>query len=147
MKTKSLIIDDNPFIIDLLTEQLRQNHPDILVAGAGKSGQEGLDLIQKIQPNLVFLDVELPDMNGFEMLARLKEISFQTIFITSYAHYAIKAIRFNALDYLVKPIDLSDLKNAIKRYKAKVANNNFVGDRSEKSELIIMTPVMDNDVK
>ena len=60
----------------------------------------------------------MADMTGFEMLSQLSEINFQTIFITSYSHYAIKAIRFNALDYLLKPIDLGELKKAIKRFKA-----------------------------
>lgn len=87
------------------------------------SGEEGLEKIKNYQPELIFLDVEMADMTGFEMLAKLEEINFQTIFITSYSHYAIKAIRFNALDYLVKPIDLGELKAAIKRYKKKVEIN------------------------
>jgi two-component system LytT family response regulator len=61
----------------------------------------------------------MADMTGFEMLSQIVEINFKTIFITSYSHYAIKAIRFNALDYLLKPIDLGELKRAIKRYKAQ----------------------------
>jgi two-component system LytT family response regulator len=65
----------------------------------------------------------MADMTGFEMLAQLETINFQTIFITSYSHYAIKAIRFNALDYLVKPIDLGELKQAIKRYKSNIKEN------------------------
>jgi two-component system LytT family response regulator len=117
MKIRSLIIDDNPFIIDLLSEQLEQNHPHIEVVGTAKSGREGLAMIKAQKPELVFLDVELPDMTGFDMLAGLTEISFQTIFITSFSHYAIKAIRFNALDYLVKPIDERELAQALKRFQ------------------------------
>jgi two-component system LytT family response regulator len=117
MKIKSLIIDDNPFIIDLLTEQLRRKHSDVELVATALSGQEGMEKIRLLQPNLIFLDVELPDMSGFEMLAQLPDITFQTIFITSFSQYAIKAIRFNALDYLVKPIDERELAQALKRFQ------------------------------
>ncbi len=124
MKIKSLIIDDNPFIIDLLTEQLRQKHPTVEVLATALSGKEGLGKIRDLQPDLIFLDVELPDMTGFEMLAQLQDITFQTIFITSFSHYAIKAIRFNALDYLVKPIDQKELTQALKRFQSSHSSFN-----------------------
>lgn len=118
-KIKSLIIDDDPFIRDLLQDKLDQYFPEIEVMATAESGFEGIDKIKTYQPDLIFLDVEMGDMTGFEMLAQLTAINFQTIFITSYSHYAIKAIRFNALDYLLKPIDLGELKKAIKRYKER----------------------------
>lgn len=116
MPIKSLIIDDDPFIHTLLMDKLEQHFPEVEVLQTGSSGTEGIDLIRQLQPNLVFLDVEMTDMTGFEMLSQLDQIDFQTIFITSYTHYAIKAIRFNALDYILKPIDLGELKQAIKRF-------------------------------
>lgn len=119
---KSLIIDDDQFIIDLICDKLEQFVPDIELMATANSGLQGIEFINKYQPDLIFLDVEMDDMTGFEMLTRLKEINFKTIFITSYSHYAIKAIRFNALDYLVKPIDLGELKRAIHRYKVNVNN-------------------------
>ncbi|MFK5855449.1 MAG: response regulator [Bacteroidota bacterium] len=119
MKVRSLIIDDNSFIINLLSDQLRQNHPEIELLGYAKSGTEGLNKIRTLKPDLIFLDVEMDDMTGFDMLTRLDDISFQTIFITSHSHYAIKAIRFNALDYLLKPINERDLARAIKRHSSK----------------------------
>jgi len=118
-KIKCLIIDDDPFIRDLLQDKLSQYLPEVEVLTTASSGLEGLQKIAHYQPDLVFLDVEMPDMTGFEMLFKLEDISFETIFITSYSHYAIKAIHFDALDYLVKPIDLGELKAAIKRYKKK----------------------------
>jgi two-component system LytT family response regulator len=118
-KIKSLIIDDDPFIMELLQDKLMQHLPEIEIIATANSGTEGLKKIAEFQPDLVFLDVEMLDMTGFEMLSQLKTIQFQTIFITSYNHYAIKAIRFNALDYLLKPIDLGELKKAVKRYKVK----------------------------
>ena len=97
----------------------KPNIPEVELLGTASSGAEGLEKIKTLHPDLVFLDVEMADMTGFEMLAQLERISFQTIFITSYSHYAIKAIRFNALDYLVKPVDLGELKAAVRRYKEK----------------------------
>lgn len=117
-KITCLIIDDDPFIRELLLDKLDQYFPDIKVLSAVNSGEKGMQEISKLNPELIFLDVEMADMTGFEMLSQLSEINFQTIFITSYSHYAIKAIRFNALDYLLKPIDLGELKKAIKRFKA-----------------------------
>lgn len=114
---KCLIIDDDPFIQDLLQDKLSICFPEIQILGIASSGKEGVESIRSLQPDLVFLDVEMSDMTGFEMLGQLESINFKTIFITSYNHYAIKAIRFNALDYLLKPFDLEELKEAIKRYK------------------------------
>lgn len=116
---KSLIIDDDPFIQELLRDKLNLYVPEVNILATADSGKEGVAKIRTFKPDLIFLDVEMADMTGFEMLAQLEDISFQIIFITSYAHYAIKAIRFNALDYLVKPIDLGELKKAIQRFKRK----------------------------
>ena len=119
MKVRSLIIDDNSFIIDLLSDQLQQYHPNIELLGFAKSGTEGLEKIKLFKPDLIFLDVEMGDMTGFDMLNHLENITFQTIFITSHSHYAIKAFRFNALDYLLKPINKKELAQAIKRHTSK----------------------------
>lgn len=115
--TTCLIIDDDAFILELLQDKLDQHFPEIEVLSTASNGHEGLEKIAIYAPELIFLDVEMTDMTGFEMLAQLSNISFQVIFITSYSHYAIKAIRFNALDYLLKPIDLGELNKAIKRFK------------------------------
>ena len=119
-----LIIDDDPFIRDLLIDKLNQYFPEINILGTAKNGQEGLEYIEQLQPDLVFLDVEMTDMTGFELLSKVENIDFKVIFITSYKHYAIKAIRFNALDYLLKPFDLEELKNAVKRFKTYKSQNN-----------------------
>ncbi|MFT5752237.1 MAG: two-component system LytT family response regulator [Flavobacteriales bacterium] len=119
---KCLIIDDDPFILELLQDKLHQYFPEIELLSTANSGRQGLQKIASYNPELVFLDVEMADMTGFEMLAQLSDIDFQVIFITSYSHYAIRAIRFNALDYLLKPIDLGELKKAIKRFKNHTRN-------------------------
>ena len=120
---KTLIIDDDPFIRDLLLDKLIQYFPEINNVDTAGSGKEGIEKINFYKPDLIFLDVEMSDGTGFEMLSQIEKITFKTIFITSYSHYAIKAIRFNALDYLVKPIDLGELKQAINRYKKNVQSS------------------------
>ena len=77
--------------------------------------ESGLAAIQRLKPDLVFLDIEMPNMNGFEMLEKLTEINFEIIFTTSYDQYAIKAIRFSALDYLLKPVDREELQRAVQK--------------------------------
>lgn len=113
---KTMIIDDNPFILDMLSDLLHQGYPDLQIIATAPNATEGIQRIHECKPELIFLDVEMPDMSGFEMLDQVKEISFQTIFITSFSHYAIKAIRFNALDYLLKPVQEGELRDAMKRY-------------------------------
>lgn len=120
MNIRSLIIDDDPFIQELLKDKIEQHIPDLKVVDVAGSASEGLEKIKKVKPDLVFLDVEMADMTGFELLSKLDTVDFETIFITSFNHYAIKAIRFNALDYLVKPIDLGELRAAVKRYSESV---------------------------
>lgn len=119
-----LIIDDDPFVQDLLKDKLNQYFPEIHVLGVANNGADGISKIHALKPELIFLDVEMGDMTGFEMLSQLQDINFKTIFITSYKHYAIKAIRFNALDYLLKPFDLEELRNAIKRFKTDSSSKN-----------------------
>jgi two-component system LytT family response regulator len=119
MPIRSIIIDDDAFILKMLQDKLRHYIPEVEVVATAGSGREGLKAIKQYQPDLIFLDVEMRDMTGFDMLSELPEIAFQTIFITSFSHYAIKAIRFNALDYILKPIDLIELRQAVKRYKKK----------------------------
>jgi two-component system LytT family response regulator len=129
MKIKSLLIDDNTFIANVLLDQLKENHTEIEVLSIAKNGKEGLEKIKLLKPDLIFLDIEMPDMTGFEMLNQLDTINFQTIFITSHSHYAIKAFRFNALDYLVKPIEEKELASAIRKlsiYKGKSRNHNKI---------------------
>lgn len=116
---KVLIIEDNSFIANILSEVLKENYPEIEVLGIGKNGEDGIKKVNHLNPDLVFLDIEMPDMTGFDMLNKLDNIRFQTIFTTAHSHYAIKAFRFNALDYLIKPVDLEDLSEALNRFKQK----------------------------
>ena len=112
---KAIIIDDEVHCLDTLSILLKEYCPDVHVTDLCRSAKQGLEAIEKIKPDLVFLDIEMPVMNGFEMLEQFSEISFAIIFTTGYDQYAIKAIRFSALDYLQKPIDHFELVSAIKK--------------------------------
>ncbi len=121
---KALIVEDNAFMATILHDMLQKYAGKIAIVDIAKTGNDALPLIATIKPNVVFLDIELPDMTGFELLQQIENINFQTVFTTSHSHYAIKAFRFNALDYLVKPINESELDEAIKRL-LRSANNSL----------------------
>lgn len=109
----AIIVDDEPYCCESLATLLRRYCPQVNVVDACHSGSSALQTIKAKEPQLVFLDIEMPQMNGFELLQKLPEINFQLVFTTSYDQYAIKAIRFSALDYLLKPIDREELQKAV----------------------------------
>jgi two-component system LytT family response regulator len=116
---KAIIIDDEVHCVDTLSILLADYCPDVEIVDKCMSAKKGLEAIEKLNPSLVFLDIEMPVMNGFELLEQFKQIPFSVIFTTSYDQYAIKAIRFSALDYLLKPIDPKELISAIKKIQTQ----------------------------
>ena len=118
---KAIIVDDEPHCCEVLQILLQRYCPEVDVIATCHSGEKALESIALLKPQLVFLDIEMPRMNGFEMLEKSKEISFELIFTTSYNQYAIKAIRFCALDYLLKPVDREELQAAVNRVQQKLA--------------------------
>ncbi len=119
---KAIIIDDEPNCCESLATLLERFCPEVNISAICNSGQEALSAIQKINPHLVFLDIEMPYMNGFELLEKLPAIDFELVFTTSYDQYAIKAFRFSALDYLLKPIDREELQKAVKKVVSRKQN-------------------------
>ena len=113
---RSLIIDDEKHCCDNLQWQLKTYCPEIEVIGTSNNAEKGLQQIHHHKPQLIFLDVEMPGMSGFEMLENLTEINFDIIFTTAFDQYAIRAIKFGALDYLIKPIDKDELVEAINKF-------------------------------
>jgi two-component system, LytTR family, response regulator len=114
-----LIVDDEPSagnILKLLIEKHIPTSKEILYCN---NPQEAVSVIASFQPTLLMLDIEMPHMNGFDLLNRIGSWDFDVIFTTAYDKYAIKAIRFSALDYLLKPVDIVDLRNAINRHIVK----------------------------
>lgn len=112
---KAIVVDDEPNCSESLCTLLRRYCPEVEVAAICDSGVAALKEIQSLNPQLVFLDIEMPHMNGFELIERLPAIDFELIFTTSYDQYAIKAIKVSALDYLLKPIDREELKKAVQK--------------------------------
>ena len=112
---KALIVDDEPYCCETLSVLLERYCNNVSVIASCYNAMDALTVIKNQQPDLVFLDVEMPKMNGFQMLEQLPSINFDLIFTTSYNQYALKAFRFSAIDYLMKPIDREELQKAIQK--------------------------------
>ena len=119
-KLNIIIVDDEPYCCEILAAMLEADCPDIRVDNICNNGLDALAAIKQYSPDIVFLDVEMPKMNGFEMLERLSSINFHLIFTTSYDQYALKAIRFSAIDYLLKPVDREELKKAVEKVRQRI---------------------------
>src|SRR5215203_2157550 len=117
---RAVLIDDDESNLSSLSEKLK-HCPQIHIISRCDNAQEGMQVIEKQKPDVVFLDIEMPVMNGFVMLQQLIYRDFALIFVTAYDHYAIKAIRYSALDYLVKPVEIEELKVAVE--KAEVSTS------------------------
>jgi two-component system LytT family response regulator len=144
----AILIDDESSSRNALRQKLQANCPDISILAECENGEEGIKSIEEHEPDIVFLDVEMPRMNGFVMLQNLTHRNFELIFTTAYDHYAIQAIRFSALDYLVKPIEVKDLLDAVERVRQRKQHggpnqrietllHNLLDDRSQHHRLAI----------
>jgi len=137
---RALIIDDEARARQGLEVVLEKYCPRVEVLCSCESPIDALKKIKELQPELIFLDVQMPEMSGFDLLNKIDEITFDVIFITAYDKYAIKAIKFSALDYLLKPIDVEELVAAVNRISKKKNETNSkyqsllanVTDRSKK---------------
>lgn len=114
MKT-AIIVDDEAYSCEALATMLERYCPEIKLLDLCYSAASAIVSINEMKPEILFLDIEMPYMNGFEMLEKLPGMNFKLIFTTSYDQYAIKAIRFSALDYLLKPVDKDDLQKAVQK--------------------------------
>lgn len=125
---KTIIIDDEQNCIDSLAFDLQKYCNEVDVLETCITPKQGILSIKRLKPDLVFLDVQMPWMNGFEMLELLDEISFAIIFTTAYDQFASKAFRISAIDYLLKPIDINDLKEAVKKASQKIQQKSGPGN-------------------
>jgi two-component system LytT family response regulator len=116
---KSIIVDDEPKSRENLQIVLQDFVSDVAVEALCSNVDEAIAAIQNVKPDIVFLDIEMQQETGFDLLNKLQEIDFEVIFITAYSEYAIKAIKFSAIDYLLKPIDIEELKSAVQRVAQK----------------------------
>jgi len=123
---RAIIIDDEQHCVRALLSDLQQHCPSIEVADTCSSAKEGIMAIKKLNPDLIFLDVEMPWMNGFEMLEVLGDVNFSIIFTTAHDEFAAKAFRISAVDYLLKPVDAGDLKAAVQKVERKMDEGSSV---------------------
>ena len=116
---KAILIDDSQNAIDALQIKLLENCPEVKIIATYTNPLTALNEIPELSPDIIFLDVEMPEMSGFDLLKGLKETNFEIIFVTAYNHYAVNAIRANAFDYLEKPVNVKLLKQAVERLLEK----------------------------
>ena len=124
MSIKTIIIDDEQNARENLNLILQDNCPEIEVVALADSANEARSLIKKHQPNLLFLDINMPNEDGFELLESLDEKNFAVIFITAHNQFALQALKAGAIDYIEKPIDIEDLQEAISKIEEKSSSGN-----------------------
>lgn len=117
----TIIVDDEKRGRLTLVRLLEKLFPDIAILGEAASVDEAHTLIQQFLPDVVFLDIEMPNGSGFELLKKFEEIPFEVIFVTAYGQYAINAIKFCALDYLLKPVRVEELQIAIEKAQKRIS--------------------------
>lgn len=115
----TIIIDDEEDALIALKIVIEKYCPQLNIVELCTSPIKGAELIKKHRPKLVFLDIQMPDMSGFDLLQSIEDIDFDVIFVTAFEKYAIKAIKFSALDYLLKPVDVDELISAIRKIEAR----------------------------
>lgn len=115
----AVVIDDEPYACQALVTLLRRDCADVQILAVCTGAAEGLRALNEMKPDIVFLDIEMPHMNGFELLEAVAPFQFQVVFTTSHDQYAIRAIRLSALDYLLKPVDPQELRAAIDKVVAR----------------------------
>jgi two-component system, LytTR family, response regulator len=148
-KIKAILIDDELNSLQNLKQKLEGFCPDVNILAVTQKPEEGILLIRQHQPDVVFLDIEMPKMSGFRMLEELGEYDFNIIFTTAYNHYSIDAIRISAFDYLVKPIGIEDLQQAVERLsktlnkqtkeKIDILKKSLSDNRSQEDKIAIST--------
>ena len=119
---RAIIVDDELLVAKNLELILNRYCPEVEVAAIAHSADAAEKLIKDMDPDLVFLDVEMPHGNGFDLLKRFNQIRFGLIFVTAFDHYAINAIKYSAIDYLLKPIDIDDLVGAVRKAAIQLKN-------------------------
>ncbi len=143
---KVVIIDDEAPARKLISNVITSNFKELNVAGFGEDVKSGLEVINNCKPDIVFLDVDMPDGTGFNLLQKLPEVDFKLIFITAHSKYAIQAIKFSALDYFLKPIDiisftesLTKIISSIKKEEQEIALSAFMNNMEDaKNKKIVL---------
>jgi len=122
-KLKTIIIDDESKARDTIKDMLRIYCPELEIIGEGHNVLSGIQLIKTLKPDLVFLDIKMPDGTGFDLLNRIEKRDFSLVFLTAFDEYAVQAFKFSAIDYLLKPLDPDELIRAVDRVKEYQEND------------------------
>ena len=148
-KIRVILIDDELNSLQNLQNKLEGFCPEVSIVAVSQNPEEGITLIKQFQPDVVFLDIEMPRMSGFRMLEELGEYDFDIIFTTAYNHYSIDAIRISAFDYLIKPIGIEELQQAVERLskslhkqtkeKIDILKKSLSDQRSQEDKIAIST--------
>lgn len=146
---KIILVDDELPSLQNLEQKIIEFCPDLSIIGTTQKPEAAIEMIENLKPDVVFLDIEMPRMNGFKMLEEIKEKKFEVVFTTAYNHYAIDAVRISAFDYLVKPISVNDLQSTVGRLfktrhnktpeKLDVLRQNLSSYRSQHDKISIAT--------
>ncbi|MES1160275.1 MAG: LytTR family DNA-binding domain-containing protein [Bacteroidota bacterium] len=123
---RTVLIDDEIDSIRILQRLLEAYCPEVVVVGKADGVETGIHTIQTAKPDLVFLDIEMTQGNAFDLLNQLQPVNFQIIFVTAFDNYAIRAFKYSAVDYLLKPVDIDDLCAAVERVSQKIQGKSFI---------------------
>ena len=121
---RTVLVDDEPRGLNTLKKLLQEYCPELKIVAECSDADSGREMIELLEPHIVFLDISLPGKSGFDLLAELKNIKFELIFVTAHNEYTLQAFRYSAVDYLVKPIDEDLLINAVARAVKRVSSTN-----------------------
>jgi two-component system, LytTR family, response regulator len=137
---KTIIIDDEHLCTNLIKNYLEASFPEFEILAICNNPLEGLKCINEMKPELVFLDIDMPKLNGFQLLDKVKQINFNLVFATAYNEYALKAFKYSAIDYLLKPISKIDFNETVERIISRkapvdIAQTNYLHDIQSNGEL------------
>jgi two-component system LytT family response regulator len=128
METRVMIVDDEEGARESLSNLLEQYVPDVRIVAKAENIMSAFEKIKKYTPDVVFLDIQMPFGSGFDLLERIgSALKFDIVFVTAFDQYALKAIKYSALDYLLKPVDIDELKNCIKKHRENKMNTSPEG--------------------
>jgi two-component system LytT family response regulator len=122
---RAIIIDDEPGNIEVLKKMIADFCEGIEISAIAASVDEGITVIKEIKPDIVFLDIEMPGKNAFDLIDHLMPVEFEIIFVTAFENYALKAFRYSAIDYLLKPVNIRELREATEKAKKRIKERNF----------------------
>ena len=139
MMIRAIIIDDEPLAIEALEIILKKKcRDDVQVIATSNSPQLGKSLIEEHQPDLVFLDVEMPGISGIDLVRSFSKPTFRVVFVTAFDAYAIEALRLSAIDYLLKPVESNDIINVVAKIKTEIKKNeNLLSSQIENLEKLL----------